>query len=177
MYKPRRDGAASFAELLDAVACVDPEMRVRFTSPHPKDFSDDVLRVRNGPCGCQWCGVPVTSRCGWVCQCGCQWGLPAGVLPAPLVGAAGKFSTDALRRLPALALPKQVIAAHPNICKQLHMPAQSGSTAVLERMRRGYTREAYDELVAHVREALPEVALRWAGAGMGCGKQGRQGGG
>ena len=35
-----------FAELLDAVASVDPEMRIRFTSPHPKDFSDDVLEVR-----------------------------------------------------------------------------------------------------------------------------------
>ena len=45
VYTPRREGAASFAELLDAVAGVDPEMRVRFTSPHPKDFSDDVLQV------------------------------------------------------------------------------------------------------------------------------------
>ncbi len=52
-----------------------------------------------------------------------------------------------------------VIASRPNICNQLHMPAQSGSTAVLERMRRGYSREAYDELVAHVRGVLPHVAL------------------
>ena len=53
----------------------------------------------------------------------------------------------------------QVIASRPNVCKQLHMPAQSGSSAVLERMRRGYTREAYDGLVAHVREVIPAVAL------------------
>ena len=46
VYKPRRAGAASFAELLDAVAAVDPEVRVRFTSPHPKDFADDVLQAR-----------------------------------------------------------------------------------------------------------------------------------
>lgn len=45
VYKPRRDGAAPFAELLNAVAAVDPEMRIRFTSPHPKDFSDDVLQA------------------------------------------------------------------------------------------------------------------------------------
>ncbi|KAL4421454.1 hypothetical protein ABPG75_010745 [Micractinium tetrahymenae] len=96
VYKPRRDGAASFAELLDAVAAVDPEMRIRFTSPHPKDFSDDVL---------------------------------------------------------------QVIASRPNVCKQLHMPAQSGSSYMLDRMRRGYSREAYDALVAHVRSVIPEVAL------------------
>ena len=45
VYKPRRAGRG-FAELLDAVATVDPELRVRFTSPHPKDFSDDVIEVR-----------------------------------------------------------------------------------------------------------------------------------
>ena len=96
VYKPVRDGSVSFAELLDLVASVDPEMRIRFTSPHPKDFSDDVLKsVKN----------------------------------------------------------------HHNICNQLHMPAQSGSTAVLSKMRRGYSREAYDDLVLHIRESLPGVAL------------------
>lgn len=44
VYKPRRVGR-QFAELLDAVAAVDPEMRIRFTSPHPKDFSDEVIEV------------------------------------------------------------------------------------------------------------------------------------
>ncbi|KAL4855666.1 CDK5 regulatory subunit-associated protein 1 [Chlorella vulgaris] len=96
VYKPRRGGAASFAELLDEVAAVEPEMRIRFTSPHPKDFSDDVLGV---------------------------------------------------------------IASRPNVCKQLHMPAQSGSSAVLQAMQRGYTRESYDELVQHVRDIIPDVAL------------------
>ena len=46
VYKPRRAGRG-FAELLDAVAAVDPELRVRFTSPHPKDFSDDVIEARS----------------------------------------------------------------------------------------------------------------------------------
>ena len=45
MYKPRREGTATFAQLLDAVARISPELRVRFTSPHPKDFSDEVLQV------------------------------------------------------------------------------------------------------------------------------------
>ena len=53
----------------------------------------------------------------------------------------------------------QVIATRPNVCKQLHMPAQSGSTSTLQRMRRGYTREAYDALVQHVRDIVPNVAL------------------
>ena len=96
VYKPRREGALTFADLLHRVAAVDPEMRVRFTSPHPKDFGDDVL--------------------------------------------------DAL-------------AAHPNLCKQLHLPAQSGSTAVLSRMARGYSREAYITLAERCRDRLPGVAL------------------
>jgi tRNA A37 methylthiotransferase MiaB len=56
-----------------------------------------------------------------------------------------------------LVLLSQVIAAHPNIAKQLHMPAQSGSSSVLQRMRRGYTREAYDALIQRVRALMPEV--------------------
>ncbi len=51
------------------------------------------------------------------------------------------------------------MAAHANVCKQLHLPAQSGSSGVLERMRRGYDRDAYLTLAAHAREALPGVAL------------------
>eukprot|EP00879_Flechtneria_rotunda_P010439 GHRR01010915.1.p1 GENE.GHRR01010915.1~~GHRR01010915.1.p1 ORF type:complete len:413 (+),score=133.18 GHRR01010915.1:493-1731(+) len=45
VYKPKRDGAVSFATLLERVAAVNAEMRVRFTSPHPKDFTNDVLQV------------------------------------------------------------------------------------------------------------------------------------
>jgi radical SAM superfamily enzyme len=96
VYKPKRDGAIGFGQLLEQVARVDPEMRIRFTSPHPKDFTDDVLGV---------------------------------------------------------------ISELPNVCKQLHMPAQSGSSSVLERMKRGYSREAYDALVARAREVVPNVAL------------------
>nr|XP_036673070.1 CDK5RAP1-like protein [Drosophila suzukii] len=95
VYKPKT-GGTPFAELLRAVAQAVPEMRIRFTSPHPKDFSDEVLRV---------------------------------------------------------------IRDHPNVCKQLHLPAQSGNTQVLERMRRGYSREAYLELVQHIRRFLPNVGL------------------
>lgn len=89
-------GGARFAQLLDEVARRLPQTRIRFTSPHPKDFPDEVLHV---------------------------------------------------------------MGSHANICKQIHMPAQAGSSTVLERMRRGYTREAYVELVQRVRELLPGVAL------------------
>eukprot|EP01026_Neomeris_dumetosa_P067142 TRINITY_DN6537_c0_g1_i2.p1 TRINITY_DN6537_c0_g1~~TRINITY_DN6537_c0_g1_i2.p1 ORF type:complete len:500 (+),score=64.52 TRINITY_DN6537_c0_g1_i2:58-1557(+) len=96
VYRPKRQGSVQFAELLSRCAEVDPEMRIRFTSPHPKDFSQDVL--------------------------------------------------EAIRK-------------YPNICNQLHMPAQSGSTSCLERMRRGYSREAYDQLIERVRKTIPNVAL------------------
>ncbi|XP_074964518.1 mitochondrial tRNA methylthiotransferase CDK5RAP1 isoform X3 [Phalacrocorax aristotelis] len=95
VYKAK-PGGLRFAHLLDQVSRIAPEMRIRFTSPHPKDFPDEVL---------------------------------------------------------------QLIQERHNICKQLHLPAQSGSTRVLEAMRRGYTREAYIELVHHVRECIPGVSL------------------
>uniref|UniRef100_A0ABM5G4V6 Mitochondrial tRNA methylthiotransferase CDK5RAP1 n=1 Tax=Pogona vitticeps TaxID=103695 RepID=A0ABM5G4V6_9SAUR len=95
IYKPKQ-GGLRFAELLDRVSRVDPEMRIRFTSPHPKDFPDEVF---------------------------------------------------------------QLMRERDNICKHLHLPIQSGSSRVLEAMRRGYTREAYLELVQHVRESLPGVTL------------------
>jgi tRNA-2-methylthio-N6-dimethylallyladenosine synthase len=47
----------------------------------------------------------------------------------------------------------------PNICRHLHLPVQSGSTRVLEAMRRRYTRERYLDLVADIRALLPDVAL------------------
>jgi tRNA-2-methylthio-N6-dimethylallyladenosine synthase len=47
----------------------------------------------------------------------------------------------------------------PKICRHLHLPVQSGSTRVLEAMRRRYTREGYLELVARARETVPGVAI------------------
>ena len=51
------------------------------------------------------------------------------------------------------------IAHTPNVCKNIHMPAQSGSTKVLQNMRRGYTREVYDNLIARVREKIPDITI------------------
>ena len=85
-----------FTDLLDAVSRVDPEMRVRYTSPHPKDVPTEML---------------------------------------------------------------QLIRERPNLCKQIHLPAQSGSSSVLQRMRRGYTREAYLRLISEVRELLPSASV------------------
>ena len=51
------------------------------------------------------------------------------------------------------------MARLPKVCRHLHLPVQSGSTRVLEAMRRRYTRESYLELIAQIRETLPDVAL------------------
>ena len=51
------------------------------------------------------------------------------------------------------------MAGLPKICRHLHLPVQSGSTRVLDAMRRRYTRESYLDLVGRIRAALPDVAL------------------
>ncbi|KAI8871094.1 hypothetical protein GQ42DRAFT_162239 [Ramicandelaber brevisporus] len=95
IYK-QKEGGRRFAELVDRVAEAVPNVRIRFTSPHPKDFPDELLYV---------------------------------------------------------------IRDRPNVCRSIHMPSQSGSTSVLESMRRGYTREAYLELVSHIRNIIPDVTI------------------
>jgi tRNA-2-methylthio-N6-dimethylallyladenosine synthase len=53
---------------------------------------------------------------------------------------------DAMRRLP-------------KVCRHLHLPVQSGSSRILQKMRRRHTREHYLDLVASLREAMPDLAL------------------
>jgi len=62
---------------------------------------------------------------------------------------------------PAEVIPEivQLVAASSKICPHLHIPLQSGSTRILERMRRPYTAEEYLELVRAVRQAVPDVGL------------------
>jgi tRNA-2-methylthio-N6-dimethylallyladenosine synthase len=86
----------TFAELLRAVARVDGIERVRFTSPYPVDFTDDVIAA---------------------------------------------------------------VAEQPKLCKYVHLPVQSGSDAVLDRMRRGYRIADYRAIVAALRRAMPQIAL------------------
>jgi tRNA-2-methylthio-N6-dimethylallyladenosine synthase len=51
------------------------------------------------------------------------------------------------------------MAETPEVCAHLHLPAQSGSTRVLRAMRRTYSRERYLDLVARIREAIPDISL------------------
>ena len=75
--------------------------------------------------------------------------------------------TPGLRRLRFITSHPKAMTARlaslfrdvPLLCPHLHMPAQSGSDAVLERMKRGYTAAEYAQRVAMVREAAPQVAV------------------
>jgi tRNA-2-methylthio-N6-dimethylallyladenosine synthase len=62
---------------------------------------------------------------------------------------------------PRHVTPRMIAAMRdlPAVCKHLHLPAQSGSSAVLAAMRRRHTREHYLALVDELREAMPDIAL------------------
>ena len=86
----------NFAKLLEMVAAVNPELRVRFSTSHPKDISDEVIYT---------------------------------------------------------------MARHENICRHIHLPVQSGSSAMLEKMRRKYDREWYLERVEKIRSIMPDCGI------------------
>jgi tRNA-2-methylthio-N6-dimethylallyladenosine synthase len=52
-----------------------------------------------------------------------------------------------------------IMAKHDNICKYIHLPVQSGSTSVLERMNRKHTREEYITLIKEIRNIIPDCAI------------------
>lgn len=85
-----------FGDLLEQVALAVPKIRIRFTSPHPKDMDDKAIAV---------------------------------------------------------------MAKHPNICKHIHLPSQSGNDRILKLMKRNYTREWYLERVAAIRRVMPDCAI------------------
>lgn len=90
------DGTPLFAQLLRELDRVEGLERIRFTSPHPKDFRDDTIAA---------------------------------------------------------------MAESRTVCEHIHLPLQSGSDAVLKRMKRAYTRSRYLDKVNKVREAIPNVAI------------------
>ncbi len=53
----------------------------------------------------------------------------------------------------------EVIAAHPNLCRSIHLPVQSGSNRILELMKRKYTREWYLDRIAAIRRILPDASI------------------
>jgi tRNA-2-methylthio-N6-dimethylallyladenosine synthase len=68
-----------------------------------------------------------------------------------------RFASPHPRHVPVRLL--EAMRDLPKVCKHLHLPVQSGSTRVLDAMRRRYTRDSYLELVEQVREMIPGVTL------------------
>lgn len=91
-----RFDSVGFPQLLSTVAETFPTMRIRFTTSHPKDMSDETL---------------------------------------------------------------EVIASHPNICRHIHLPVQSGSDRILKLMNRKYTCEWYLGRVAAIRRIIPDCSI------------------
>ncbi|WMV16699.1 hypothetical protein MTR67_010084 [Solanum verrucosum] len=83
-----------------------------------------------------------------------SWELSDGFSSMCKVKHVGLRFADLLDRL-AMEFPEMRY----NICKSIHLPAQSGSSAVLERMRRGYTREVYLDLVKKIRDIIPDMGI------------------
>lgn len=96
-YHYEQDGqVVEFPDLLEIVANDVPDMRIRFTTSHPKDMSGRTL---------------------------------------------------------------EVIAAHKNLCKFIHLPVQSGSNKILKAMNRKYTREWYLDRIAAIKRILPDASI------------------
>ena len=115
-------GGRRFADLLDKASQIDPEMRFRFTSPHPKASTVHHNSINNANLS--------------IFQC--------------LISLVQDFPTEVL----------ELIRDRANICKSIHLPAQSGSNRILSLMRRNYTREAYFELVERIYHICgPQVTL------------------
>lgn len=94
--KEELKNSTSFAQLLEKVALINPLLRVRFSTSHPKDMTDEVLHM---------------------------------------------------------------IAKYENICNYIHLPVQSGNSAMLHQMNRGYTREWYKERITKIRELIPDCGI------------------
>lgn len=83
----------------------------------------------------------------------CLLGKIAGISPLLRIRFATSHPKDISDEL------LETVAAHPNICRSIHLPVQSGSTRVLDRMNRKYTREDYMERVEAIRKIIPGCAI------------------
>lgn len=79
--------------------------------------------------------------------------LVAGAVPEMRI----RFSTSNPQDMHESVL--RTMAKHSNICKYIHLPVQSGSSTVLQRMNRQHTREEYFDLINKIREIIPDCAL------------------
>ena len=138
--------------------CVVPYTRGRERSRNPKTILDEMQKlIYQGYKEGTLLGQNVNSY---------RWQEGETVTDfADLIEQAALLSPD-LRIRFATSHPKDVsdklietIATHANICKHIHLPLQSGSDSVLQRMNRVYTRAYYLERIAAIKKVLPDCAV------------------
>ncbi|MHB1412535.1 MAG: tRNA (N6-isopentenyl adenosine(37)-C2)-methylthiotransferase MiaB [Thermoleophilia bacterium] len=144
--------------------CVVPQVRGPERSRAAVDIAAEVERlVADGVVEITLLGQNVNAYGLDLAEAGRKTGTPedfAGLL-ARLDGIAGleriRFTTSHPKDLDDALI--EAIRDIPSVCEHLHLPAQSGSTRILTRMNRGYTREQYLERVRRLYEAIPALAL------------------
>ena len=179
-YRFEKEGEIiTFPMLLRTVAEAVPDMRVRFTTSHPKDMSDETLQViAETPNVCKHIHLPVQSGSSRILKLmnrkyTREWYLERVAAIRRIIPDCG-LSTDIFSgyhseteedHQESLSLMResdetlQVIAETPNVCKHIHLPVQSGSSRILKLMNRKYTREWYLERVAAIRRIIPDCGL------------------
>lgn len=137
--------------------CIVPYVRGRERSRNPKDIIIEIEKlVADGVVEIMLLGQNVNSY---------GRNLDVPVTFAQLLQDIVKI--DGLKRVRFMTShPKDlsdeliaVMAANPKICNHLHLPLQSGSTSILEKMNRRYTKEQYLALVDKIRAAVPDISL------------------
>ena len=137
--------------------CIVPYVRGRERSRNPEDIINEIKDlVANGVVEIMLLGQNVNSY---------GKNLENPITFAQLLEQVEKI--DGLKRIRFMTShPKdlsdeliEVMAKSKKICKQMHLPLQSGSTALLQKMNRHYTKEQYLELVRKLREAIPDIGI------------------
>ena len=137
--------------------CIVPYVRGRERSRNPEDIINEIKNlVANGVVEIMLLGQNVNSY---------GKNLENPITFAQLLEQVEKI--DGLKRIRFMTShPKdlsdeliEVMAKSKKICKQMHLPLQSGSTALLQKMNRHYTKEQYLELVRKLREAIPDIGI------------------
>ncbi len=181
-YRGPEPGITSFVTIMRGcdnmcAYCIVPYVRGRERSRDPKSIEAEVKDlVESGFKEVTLLGQNVNSY-RWDPMATQPSGVSADVAkPLPQAEPATVSFADLLDRVarisPGLRIrfttshPKDmqddvlhVMARHPNICKHIHLPVQSGSNNILRKMNRGYTREQYLDRINNIRTLLPQCGI------------------
>ena len=134
--------------------CIVPYTRGRERSRMPEDIVREITELANdGVCEVMLLGQNVNSYRGRDCDFADLIKLIAEIDGIERI----RFMTSHPKDLSDKLI--QTFAECDKLCKNIHLPVQSGSSAILGKMNRHYTRESYLELVKKLREAVPDITI------------------